>query len=141
MKVGFKEIGHDKTYNLKFAVIMAIHNGKWVFVKHKDRNTWEIPGGHREENEDINTTAKRELYEETGAKEFEITPICDYYVTRDENTSYGRLFTADLNVMGELPNMEIEKIDYFDDLPKEMTYPQIQPYLFERVLEFRQNNK
>ena len=25
---------------LKFAVIIARHNGKWVFCKHKERNTW-----------------------------------------------------------------------------------------------------
>ena len=27
---------------LKFAVIIARHNGKWVFCKHKERNTWEV---------------------------------------------------------------------------------------------------
>ena len=45
---------------LKFAVIIARHNGKWVFCKHKERNTWEVPGGHRAANEDIIDTAKRE---------------------------------------------------------------------------------
>ena len=30
---------------LKFAVIIARSNGKWVFCKHKDRSTYEIPGG------------------------------------------------------------------------------------------------
>ena len=33
---------------LRFAVIIAKHNGKWVFCKHKKRSTLEIPGGHRE---------------------------------------------------------------------------------------------
>ena len=33
---------------LKFAVIIARSNGKWVFCKHKKRNTYEIPGGHRD---------------------------------------------------------------------------------------------
>ena len=33
---------------LKFAVIITKTNGKWVFCKHKKRNTWEVPGGHRE---------------------------------------------------------------------------------------------
>ena len=27
--------------------------GKWVFCRHKERNTWEIPGGHREMGEAI----------------------------------------------------------------------------------------
>lgn len=46
---------------LKFAVILTMHNGKWVFCRHRERNTWEIPGGHREDGEDILSTAKREL--------------------------------------------------------------------------------
>ena len=33
---------------LKFAVIIAKTEGKWVFCKHKERSTYEIPGGHRE---------------------------------------------------------------------------------------------
>lgn len=36
---------------LKFAVIISKSNGKWVFCKHKERDTYEVPGGHREENE------------------------------------------------------------------------------------------
>ena len=33
---------------LKFAVIAARSEGKWVFCRHKERTTLEIPGGHRE---------------------------------------------------------------------------------------------
>ena len=60
---------------LKFAVIIARHNGKYVFCKHKNRTTLEIAGGHREPNENINDTARRELMEETGAKEFSLKKI------------------------------------------------------------------
>lgn len=45
MKVNFYEEIEDSL--LKFAVIVAKSAGKWVFCKHKDRNTLEIPGGHR----------------------------------------------------------------------------------------------
>ena len=38
---------------LKFAVIIARTNGRWVLCKHKERNTYEVPGGHREKNETI----------------------------------------------------------------------------------------
>ena len=33
---------------LKYAVILAKYNGKYVFVKHRERKTYELPGGHRE---------------------------------------------------------------------------------------------
>ena len=66
---------------LKFAVIISRSNGKWVFCKHKERDTYEAPGGHRETGESILETAKRELQEETGAVRFEIKPICVYSVT------------------------------------------------------------
>ena len=45
---------------LKFAVIISQSNGKWVFCKHKERDTYEVPGGHREAGEDIFETAKRD---------------------------------------------------------------------------------
>ena len=50
---------------LKFAVIISKTDNKWVFCKHKERETYEIPGGHREPGESILETAKRELQEET----------------------------------------------------------------------------
>lgn len=78
VKVNFYDTIDDA--QLKFAVIIAKKDGKWIFCKHKERGTWECPGGHREISEDINDTAKRELYEETGAIDFEIVPICVYSV-------------------------------------------------------------
>lgn len=55
---------------LKFAVIVAKTENKWFFCKHKERDTYEVPGGHREAGENIFETAKRELREETGAIDF-----------------------------------------------------------------------
>ncbi len=65
MTVRFYEEAEDNL--LKFAVIIARTEGKYVFCKHKSRETLEVPGGHREEGETILAAAKRELYEETGA--------------------------------------------------------------------------
>ena len=66
---------------LKFAVILTKCGNNWVCCKHKERDTFEIPGGRREENEDILTAAKRELSEETGALTYTIQPVCVYSVT------------------------------------------------------------
>lgn len=130
------ELGKVEEKELKFAVISAKYEDKWIFVRHKERETWEIPGGHREANEDIIDTARRELYEETGAKTANIIPICEYGVKREDGTSYGRLFYADVIELDKLPNSEIEKIELFDELPNNLTYPQIQPKLYKTTLEF-----
>ena len=47
MTVRFYEEAEDNL--LKFAVIIARTEGKYVFCKHKSRETLEVPGGHREE--------------------------------------------------------------------------------------------
>ena len=118
---------------LKFAVIISKYNGKWVFCKHKKRTTYECPGGHRENGETIEATAKRELWEETGAKTFALTPVCVYSVIKDGQESFGMLYFAKIESLGELPPLEIERIEFFDSLPSLWTYPDIQPVLFQKV--------
>ncbi|WP_333638137.1 NUDIX hydrolase [Tissierella praeacuta] len=135
LKVNFHDLNTVEDTKLKFAVIMARYNEKWIFVRHKDRLTWEIPGGHREENEDINFTASRELVEETGAKNFRIMPVCIYSVTRDEIESFGNLFYSEVESLDQLPNFEIDEIKLFDTIPQNLTYPLIQPYLFKKIEE------
>lgn len=83
------------------AVIISKIQNKYVFCKHKDRDTWEVPGGHRENEENIIDTAKWELYEETGALEYDIEPVCVYSVTAPDHLNYGdesfgMLFFADI---------------------------------------------
>lgn len=137
VEVKFYDNVDDKL--LKFAVIIAKTDGKWVFCKHKKRDTYEAPGGHRDSGEDILDTAKRELREETGAIDFTIKPICVYSVkgkTRiDENIdaeSFGMLFIADIFSFEEL-HSEIEKILITDNLVDNWTYPLIQPKLLEEA--------
>ena len=138
MEVKFYEEIDDNL--LKFAVIIAKNNGKWVFCKHKERKTFEIPGGHREMGEKIEDTAKRELYEETGAVDFEIEPVCVYSVTGKNivnetgNETFGMLFFAQIKAFEHELHNEIEKIEFYDKIPERLTYPEIQPVLFDEFL-------
>ena len=124
---------------LKFAVIIAKTNGNWVFCKHRERDTFEIPGGHREAGEEILETAKRELREETGAVVYEMTPICVYSVkgktrvnNHSDDESFGMLYYADIASFEEL-HSEIETILVTDRLVDSWTYPLIQPKLIEEA--------
>lgn len=124
---------------LKFAVIISRASGKWVFCKHKERDTYEVPGGHREKGESILEAAKRELREETGAIDFSMQPICIYSVKGNtrldeevEDETFGMLFMADIFSFEEI-HSEIEKIIITEDLVENWTYPLIQPKLLEEA--------
>jgi len=138
---------------LQFAVIVAKARNQWVICKHKDRDTFEVPGGHREPNETILETAKRELHEETGAVEYTITPICIYSVMgtdgedqnfrvkethaiiENQDEIFGMLYYADIEKFDKLPDFEMEQVILTDELPTKWTYPLIQPKLMEKVME------
>lgn len=125
---------------LQFAVIAAKYQGRWVLCKHKERSTWEFPGGHREAGETIEAAAVRELYEETGAAEYRMVPVSVYSVTDQAQSgekqaeSFGMLFSAEISRFDQLPpTFEMEKIECFEKPPDNWTYPEIQPLLFQHL--------
>lgn len=122
---------------LKFAVIVARTNGKWVFCKHRERETYESPGGRREAGESIMETARRELYEETGAIKYDIKPVCYYSVTIpgvfDGKETFGLLCYADITEFEKELHSEIERIIITDKLPENWTYPLTQRFLLNEL--------
>lgn len=134
MEVRFYESVADE--QLKFAVIVAKAQGKWVFCKHKERDTYEVPGGHREPGETIWECACRELYEETGAVSYHMEPICVYSVAdgpAGSGETFGMLYYGEIVSFEEELHSEIEKIILTDEPVEKWTYPAIQPLLMEKV--------
>ena len=134
MKVCFHEID-EMDYKLKYVVICARYKNQWIFVKHKDRQTWEVPGGHIEQNELPDEAARRELQEETGAIIFQIALIGDYSVESSEGISYGRLYFAEVQAFGDSLAYEMTERILKDNMPEELTYKEIQPLIMKKVIE------
>lgn len=131
-----KEVSLDR---MKYAVVMARYSGRWIFVQHRERKTWEIPGGHVEENESVFDCAARELMEETGSIKFALFPVTIFTVVEDaaKEWDYGMLFFADVHEMGPLPGeSEIARQELCLDLPRDLTYPEVQSELYVHTLKF-----
>lgn len=119
--------------------IMALYKDKWIFCRHKERDTWENPGGHIEPGEAPLDAAKRELYEETGAAGFDIEPLCDYYINGEIDGRYFKgnvqVYFATIHTLGELPpDSEMERIEFFDLFPENLTFPMSREF-FPMALE------
>jgi len=142
IKVEFYKLDEVADERLKYAVIATAEKGKWIFVRHKERTTWEIPGGRREVNEAILKTAERELIEETGATQFRMNAICLYSVSIESEKTYGLLAYAEVDEFGKALTLEIGEREAFSETPNELTYPLIQPKLIafvENVLNQKAN--
>ena len=85
------DLGIVNDEELKFAVIVSKFNEKFVYVRHKERETYD--------------------------------------------KSYGRLYYSEIEELGELPDLEIQEIALFEDMPENLTYPQIHPILLDEVIK------
>ena len=117
----------------RFVVVCSCFEGKWLLSRHKSRNTWETQGGHIEPGETPLDAARRELYEESGAEDAELLPVCDYNGYDDFGSANGAVFLAQIRSLGELPESEMAEVRLFATLPGDLTYPQVTPRLFEEA--------
>ena len=144
VEVQFHPLEAVENDRLKYAVIAAREGDFWLFCRHRCRETWEMPGGHREEGEDIRDAARRELWEETGAAEAAIAPLCIYSVSgadgpEQREPNYGMLFLAQVTRREPLPASGIAEVRAVPApagrLPLPNTYPLIQPVLWKQVMQ------
>lgn len=120
-----------------FVVVVSQYEGKIMLSRHKKRDTWETQGGHIEPGESPEDAARRELVEESGARRFTLTPVCDYYGYNKAQHSNGSVFFAEILEMGDMPESEMAEITLFDAMPEKLTYPNVTPILIEEALRAR----
>ena len=127
----------EETDEYKYVVVVSRYQGRLLLSRHRQRGTWETQGGHIEPGETPEQAARRELWEESGAEVFSLTPLCGYRATDGgwEEGANGAAFLADIQQLGPLPESEMAEVRLFDRLPENLTYPDITPWIWVRLLE------
>ena len=116
-----KHILHTLGTN-QFVVIISVYRGKLMLSRHKNRSTWETQGGHIEGGESLIEAAGRELYEESGAVKYLLSPAFDYRAGDENLWGNGVVFIAEIDEIGALPESEMEEVAFFYQLPPNLTY-------------------
>ncbi|MGM0883439.1 MAG: NUDIX hydrolase [Bacillota bacterium] len=122
---GLNEIDSNEN---RYVVMITEYHNQLIIIRNKKHKLWELPGGKREQSEDLIQAASRELYEETGAIQFELTPFGVYLM----NGSYGMMFFAKVTDLHKLPDYEIEEIMLVAKLPENLFYGPIYYDMYAR---------
>jgi 2,3-bisphosphoglycerate-dependent phosphoglycerate mutase len=130
-------------YTVVFARVAVEGKQQWLFARHCERTTWDIPGGRVEPGETALECAKRELYEETGAAAVHIRPVFDFTAhfpnAPRDSIKAGQVFLAEVTAFGDIPEgSEMAEARAFPGLPGDggpgfMTYPQAHVLLYEEM--------
>lgn len=102
------------------SVLVFIKNGKeWLMVKNKFRS-WEFPGGHKEGNETLYETAKREAFEEAGVDIKNIVYVGFYRLSNEHTTL---MVTAEVEKFHDIPtDFETEERQFVSEFPTELSF-------------------
>jgi len=98
--------------------VFVIKDNKILFgrrINTHGHNTWSLPGGHLEFNEEIETCAIREVKEETGISIKNINPVTftnDIFL--DEDKHYITIFVLSEFESGDVKILELDKCDCWD---------------------------
>ncbi len=129
------DLGYCQDSELTRVVCVCKYKDNYVFSYNKKRHGWEIPGGHIEEGETWQEAAKREMYEETGATNIRVEPICIYKIS-----TFGLLCYCEILEIKDLPEeSEMDKVMFSKELPDNLTYPDAFKLYFEIVNNSKNN--
>ena len=100
---------------ITFAAIR--YKDSYLLVHHRNRQSWELPGGHIEDGESPRDCAIRELFEETcqTVNNLNFRAVMKYHNPSKDRYYYGTLYSGELS--SPVPfraNDEISQITFWD---------------------------
>jgi len=119
------ELESDVYKPLLITFMTIRHESNILLVHHRQRDSWELPGGHIEGTESARECAIRELFEETGQRidsldfravlKYHAPPDSGIYLSIHHGIYYGTLFSGELPLPAPFrENDEIAKIMFWD---------------------------
>jgi ADP-ribose pyrophosphatase/8-oxo-dGTP diphosphatase len=108
-------------------IIPVLPDGRIVLIQRRDNGKWGLPGGMVEWGEDIPTTVRRELFEETGLELVSIGRLVGVYSAPDRDLRFHSICVVmEAQVMGTVEvddRIEIKSVKAF--LPTELPLAQL----------------
>jgi ADP-ribose pyrophosphatase YjhB (NUDIX family) len=125
-------------------IVPLLPDGRIVLIRRRDTGRWALPGGMVNWREDIPTTVRRELAEETGLELVKIRRLVGVYSSPDRDPRVHSIcVVVAADVQGEIniqDKLEVTEVKAFspDNLPKakELSYDngeQLKDYLEQAI--------
>lgn len=115
----------------KSVLVFIKEDKKWLMVRNKFRN-WEFPGGHKEQDENVFETAKREAFEEAGV-EIQNLKYAGFYRLPSGHTTL--IVTAEVKQFHDIPE-EFETVErkFVSEFPLSLSFSDaVYPWLIQNL--------
>lgn len=105
------------------SIIPLLSNGQIVLIRRRDNGKWGLPGGMVNWGQDLATTVKRELAEETGLELIQVRRLVGVYSAPDRDPRIHSIcVVVEADVQGTMQvqdTLEISEVRAFDrsDIP------------------------
>jgi 8-oxo-dGTP diphosphatase len=104
---------------LGVTLVPILPDGRFVLIRRLDTGQWALPGGIVDWGEDIPSTARRELLEETGLKLVKIRRLIGVYSSPDRDPRIHSIaVTLEVEARGNLAirdSLEISEVRAFEE--------------------------
>ena len=123
----------DERKDADTVIVMPRYQGRWLYVRHNDRKSFEFPMCRRENDESLLEAAGRGLKEEGGAIDYLLWPVSPYGVLGNGSASYGQLYFAEVGRVGDISSADIAERCFLGEPLEDIPNKNIQQQLFDKT--------